>query len=103
MQKRIFEEREIERQSYMSQVLKAHEDERKHIARELHDDAIQTLIALANRMQSLLNKEANKLSEPAVQQLEQFRDSVFDLSKDLRRLSVELRSSILDDVCCIIK
>jgi len=97
-ERRIFLEREAQRQTFVSQVLKAHEDERKHIAQELHDDTIQTLLALTNQIQSSLNKERNSLSPTIVQQLDLYSKSIHTVTEDLRRLCAHLRPSILDDI-----
>lgn len=97
-ERKMYLEREAQRQVFMSQVLKAHEDERKHIAQELHDDTIQTLLALNNRIQSLLNKESNSLSVKIAQQLDSFSNSIYAVTEDLRKVCVNLRPSILDDI-----
>jgi two-component system, NarL family, sensor histidine kinase DegS len=91
-------EKEAERQNYLSLVFKAHEEERKHIAQMLHDETIQTLLATSNRLQSVLNTESENLSPILVQQLDYVARSVATVAKDLRRLSIDLRPSILDDL-----
>jgi signal transduction histidine kinase len=95
---KIFADREIERQAYMEKILKAQEDERKRIARELHDDSIQNLLAIANRLEALIQKEGNSPETQLTRQLEISRDTVFQVSQDLRRLSMDLRPSVLDDI-----
>ena len=97
-EKRYYSEREIERKAYMAQVLRVQEDERKHIAQELHDDTIQTLLALSNRIQAILNQHDNQVSPQIYHQLELLSDSIFKVSEDLRRLSIKLRPSILDNI-----
>jgi len=96
--RKSFKERESERQEYMSQVFRAQEEERKRIAQELHDDTIQSLLAVANRIQSLVTKEGSNFSQQATHQLHSLRALVLDISKGLRRLSINLRPSILDDL-----
>ncbi len=91
-------ERERERGEYMSQVIKAQEDERKRISQELHDGTIQTLIAITDSMQHLLNQERSGFSPQIIQQIDSYNNSVLGVSEDLRRISVALRPSILDDV-----
>jgi two-component system, NarL family, sensor histidine kinase DegS len=95
---KIFADREMERQAFTSQIFKAHEDERKTIARELHDDSIQSLRAIASRLQSLLNADHEGIPAHFKEQIELSRDTVYQVSEDLRRLSVNLRPSILDDL-----
>ncbi len=97
-ERKIFIEREMERQEYTSQVLKAQEDERKRLSQELHDDTIQTLLAIANGMQYLIRKESNKLTPQITDQIELYNNSIFRVSEDLRRISIDLRPSILDNI-----
>jgi two-component system, NarL family, sensor histidine kinase DegS len=97
-EQQIFSDREAERQAFMAQVLRAQENERKNVAHELHDGTIQTLFALSNNVQSLLENSEEKLSATAIGQLESFRDTASSASEDLRRLCVKLRPSILDNI-----
>jgi two-component system, NarL family, sensor histidine kinase DegS len=97
-EKQIFSDSEEERQAFMAQVLRAQENERKNVAHELHDGTIQTLFALSNNVQSLLDGNEERLSPTAIKQLESFRDTASNASEDLRRLCVKLRPSILDNI-----
>lgn len=97
-QRQIMTEREAERQAYMSQILKAQENERQHIARELHDETTQTLLVIVNRAQSMLNDEGSKISPEVREYVESIRDSILQVSEDVRKLSLDLRPSILDDL-----
>jgi len=96
--RRMFIERETQRQAFMSQVLKAQEDERKYISQELHDDTIQTLLALTHQIQSSLNKEKSSYSPKIAHQLDSYSKSIYTVTEDLRRLCFHLRPSILDDI-----
>ena len=96
--RRIMEERETERQAYMAQIFKAQEDERQRIAYELHDDTAQKLLAIANRAQSLSLDEYGKIIQPAKNQVEWIRDMVLQLSEGIRKISRDLRPSILDNI-----
>ncbi len=91
-------ERETERQTYMSQIFRAQEDERQRIAQELHDDTTQTLLVIANRAQSLVSDDAIKAAPEAREQAEWIRDTVLQVSENVRRLSLDLRPSILDNI-----
>lgn len=95
---KIAAERESERQTYMAQIFKAHEDERAHIAHELHDETIQTLIALSNRLQSISLDQFGILPSLAKEQVEWVRDTTVQISQDIRKLSRDLRPSILDNL-----
>jgi len=77
-----------------SQVVRAQEDERKRISRELHDDTAQLLFAQLLRFTNLKshpNAEIQKLAE----QLEQ---STVEALEGVRRLALELRPPALDDL-----
>jgi two-component system sensor histidine kinase DegS len=91
-------EREDERQFYVSQVFKTQEDERQRIARELHDDITQNLLVIANRAQSMVSENDSKNGHKRKAQAEWIRDAVLDLSEDVRRLSLDLRPAILDNI-----
>jgi signal transduction histidine kinase len=94
----VITEREKEKQYYLSRILKAQDDERKRIAQELHDDTTQILLVVATRAQSIISDNHFKPdSEPATH-LEWIRDTILHLSEDIRRISLELRPSILDDM-----
>jgi len=89
-------ERELERQVYMSQVFKCQEDERQQIAQEIHDGSIQTLLAVANRAQTLVHADHNNKVRQVRQNAKWVRDTILNVSEDLRRLSLHLRPSVLD-------
>jgi len=78
--------------------LKAQENERKYVAHELHDGTIQTLFALSNNIQALLDDNENNLPKIVTKQIESFRDTASQASDDLRRLCVKLRPSVLDNI-----
>jgi two-component system sensor histidine kinase DegS len=97
-ERNVITEREKEKQYYLSQILKAQDDERKRIAQELHDDTTQVLLVMAMRAKSIISdKYFEPGSEPA-DQLEWIRNTAVHLSDDIRRISVELRPSILDNM-----
>jgi two-component system, NarL family, sensor histidine kinase DegS len=99
-------EKEEQRQKYLSQVFKAHENERKNIARELHDGVIQSLIVLTNHAQGVIagknrdghGAEAEKEINGIVEQIVALRDLSRDISKDIRDICLNLRPYIIDDM-----
>jgi len=75
-----------------SRLLTAHEDERRRLARELHDDISQRLARVAidaARLESLDSHAAASLSA---------HDELVRLSEDVHALSYRLHPSILDDL-----
>lgn len=97
-ERKTLAEREAERQAYMSQIFTAQEEERRRIAQELHDDSTQTLLVIANRAQALVRHGISKSYPQVKEQAEWIRDAILQVSEDLRRLSRDLRPSILDEM-----
>lgn len=78
-------------------LIAAQEDERRHIARELHDDLNQQVAALAIGISRLKRQFPN--DDPVVQeQVARLRDKTELLSERIRQVSHELHSSVLQHV-----
>ncbi len=89
-------ERERVRQSLLRKVITAQEDERRRIARELHDDACQTVTALSLRLETAL---AHAAPEGALHaDLERARALASRSLDELHRLMHDLRPALLDDM-----
>ena len=97
-QREILAEGEGERQAYMAQILKAQEDERRRISQELHDGTMQELLVIANRAHTLVSGEDSGTAIKPRRHAEWIRDAILRVSEDIRRLSLDLRPSILDNV-----
>lgn len=97
-ERKASEEREAERKSYTTQVLKAHEDERRRLAQELHDDPMQTLLVIANRAQALVSDGFGSQDPGEKTELEWIRDTTVAVSDGLKRICLDLRPSVLDDL-----
>lgn len=97
-ERKALAEREVERKSYISRVLRAHEDERLRISQELHDDPTQTLLVIANRVQALVSDGQSTEDERKIKELEWIRDMTLSVSEGLKRICLDLRPSILDDL-----
>jgi PAS domain S-box-containing protein len=80
------------------QLLKSQDNERRRIARELHDSAGQLLAALGMNLDSLESKSA-KISQPGADAiLQESRSLVTELSTELRTISHLLHPPLLDEV-----
>jgi signal transduction histidine kinase len=81
---------------YLEQITRAQEEERKRIARELHDSTLQTLIALLHQLEFELNKTNLPIKDAKA--LWGFHEQLREVVQEVRRFSRDLRPSILDDL-----
>jgi len=89
-------EKEALRQQFLERVIAAQEAERQRLARELHDEAGQTLTALSLGLRRL--QDDPRLPAAAQDLAQELKAQVAALSTELHRLAVELRPSALDRV-----
>lgn len=82
----------------LSRMLKVQENERRRLARKLHDDTIQSLLVIANRARGLESGDYGRLSPKARKQAEEILDMLLHTIDDVRRLSRDLRPSLLDNI-----
>ena len=76
-------------------LIQAHEEERTHLARELHDDIIQRLAVLSVNLQ-LVKRRPQALIAEVDQEIGNAIQRVTDLAADLQNLSHRLHSSKLE-------
>ncbi|HEY64112.1 MAG TPA: HAMP domain-containing protein [Caldilineae bacterium] len=88
-------ERERLRQFYLKRVIHAQEEERRRIARELHDETGQ---ALASLMVGLRNVEEARTPEEMRHRLQDLRHVLAATLERVRRLAFDLRPPVLDDL-----
>ncbi len=82
---------------YVQQITRAQEAERKRIARELHDDTIQSLVVLSRRIEAL-TAPGERLPEAVIQRLQELQELTGNVIQGVRRFSQDLRPSTLDDL-----
>ena len=81
----------------LKKVITAQEEERKRIARELHDETNQSLAALAVGLKAastLVKRDAEK----AERTLEDLKDSAVIIMRELHNIVYDLRPTLLDDL-----
>lgn len=81
--------------SYIGAITAGQEEERRRLARELHDDTIQSLIALKQRVQ-LLQMDGN--ADPTHRSLIEIESLTEQTVDNLRRLTRDLRPIYLEDL-----
>jgi signal transduction histidine kinase len=80
---------------YNEEIDLSHEEERRRIARELHDDTIQRLVAVSRRLESLIFLEEN-LPSGINDGLEVIRTDIIDTIDGVRNCIRNIRSPVLE-------
>ncbi|HEY8450320.1 MAG TPA: histidine kinase, partial [Bacillota bacterium] len=94
----MIEELERYRRSASSVILRALEEERKRFARELHDETSQALTNLVIRLEILLDGLDKRNPAQLADDLRYLRDLAANALNETRRLTFDLRPTILDDL-----
>lgn len=84
-----------EMQQLSRQILQAQEDERYRLARDLHDEAAQSLTSLLVHIR-LLERASNPAE--AQRHVQELRELTARALEDVRRVALDLRPTILDDL-----
>jgi signal transduction histidine kinase len=95
--RRSLEASQTQLRQLTAQLLTAQEDERRRIARELHDDVSQRVVSLAYEIDNQL-QQTPALPLEACSTLELVKNEVAELSDHLRDLARRLHPSVLDDL-----
>jgi len=91
------DERTLQMRALTERAINAHEDERKLIARQLHDDTAQSLSMLIINLDQLTGLIAPDQSDVQTR-LMKARDLAIGTLKDLRQTAYDLRPTMLDDL-----
>lgn len=82
---------------YLRQITQAQEEERKRIARELHDDTAQSLFAISRQIDNFM-RDTVDLSDIQIAFLQQIRRRIGETLQGVRQFSQDLRPPIIDDL-----
>lgn len=86
-----------QRGELLKQLITAQEDERKRVARELHDDLGQALSALAFQAEAIERLIPSDV-DGAIDQLNQIRNLITETTESMYDLIMALRPSVLDEL-----
>lgn len=86
---------EAEHRLLLTRLNSAQEDERRRIARDLHDRVGQTVAGLSLRLKRL---EVEASSPATLDACNELKKMISDISQDIHRAAVELRPTALDDI-----
>lgn len=95
--KRVFAERENERQVYLAKILETQEKERQRLAEELHDESIQALVAVASYAEFIESEDVRNVEEMK-KRANWIKVTIRNTIRDLRRISIDLRPGVLDNM-----
>lgn len=87
----------IELDKLSKRILKAHEEERKRIAREIHDGPAQAVVNLSLKLELARKYFQNDMTEKGFQELNALNTNVKSTSKEIRAILYDLKPSYLDD------
>ncbi|MFV9504671.1 MAG: chemotaxis protein CheB [Oscillochloridaceae bacterium umkhey_bin13] len=84
------------RQQLIQQLVTAQEEERRHLARELHDQLAQDLTGLILGLKVLHDRVP--VGDQSVERIAQLQAVAVDIGREVRDMVVRLRPSVLDDL-----
>ncbi len=82
---------------YIGAITRGQEEERKRLARELHDDTVQDLIALGHRVE-MARRALEHDPAAAAKRLDELRNLINDTLAEVRRFTRALRPIYLEDL-----
>lgn len=84
--------------SLSSQLLSVQESERRRVARELHDGIGQMLTAVKFKVESVLQEKGEGKARAMEKSLEDVIPMIRESMEEVRRIQMDLRPSVLDDL-----
>lgn len=92
------EERTAQLRNLSKKILVAHEEESKRIGQELHDGIAQTLNAIKYRIEAAVVQAGRNKANNDISSLEPIVTTIQGAVEELRRIIMNLRPTILDDL-----
>lgn len=93
-----FVENAREKHEFGLQIIEAQEDERKRVAREIHDGPAQTLAHVLLRSELVEKISREKSAEEAIQEFRELRVLIRSSLAEVRRIIYDLRPMAIDDL-----
>jgi PAS domain S-box-containing protein len=91
-------ESESRLRSLSSQLLSVQENERRRVARELHDGIGQMLTAIKFKVENFLHEQGKSKARANAKSLEAIIPMIREGMEEARRIQTDLRPSVLDDL-----
>ncbi|MFH1382792.1 MAG: PAS domain S-box protein [Chloroflexota bacterium] len=96
----ISEEKKLQQNMhyYVQLITRAQEEERKRLARDLHDDVSSSLLLLIQRLDATIPSNRTKQAQALRDKLHTWRSQAVEALEHVRRYAQDLRPRILDDL-----
>ena len=96
----VTEEKQLQEnmQFYIQVITKAQEEERKRIARELHDDVSSSLLLITQHLDTIISSNRPRPYQALKETLEILRSQAVEALEHLQHCAQDLRPRILDDL-----
>lgn len=88
---------ELRLQRFYTHLQEAREEERRHIAREIHDDLGQSLTAMKMDLARIRRRSA-ELGAPVLTELDEVEELVDGAIRSVRQIATDLRPGVLDQL-----
>ncbi|MEJ2738543.1 MAG: sensor histidine kinase, partial [Dehalococcoidia bacterium] len=97
-ERRALANREEQQRLYVSKLHEETEKARRHLAQELHDESIQMLLTVNTRVENLLPPGSGTSEHSIKTTASWIHDTISQTVDNMRRVCLNLRPSILDDL-----